>query len=83
MTLRHASLEDALRALPVGRHIQIELSYNLLNPSQKLMHVRHIDPANPRRKPVDLLGAVVVGESPAGLLRSLAGALDLVNEEPL
>jgi hypothetical protein len=79
MSLAYTSLEDALRALPAGRHLQIELSYNLFNSDQKLMHLRHIDPVNPRRKPVDLLGAVIVGESHAELLRSLAGALDLVN----
>lgn len=79
MALRHASLEDALRAVPEGRQLQVELSYNLFNSEQKLMHVRHIDPVNPGRKAVDVLGAVIVGESHAEMLRSLAGALDLVN----
>jgi hypothetical protein len=77
MTLKFETLEDAIKALPEGRHLQIELSYNLFNSAQKLMHVRHIDPVNPRRKAVDLLGCVVIGESHAELLRSLAVAIEL------
>jgi hypothetical protein len=77
MTLKYRTLEEALAANP-GRLI-IELDRNLFG-GEALMRIKKAG-ATPRSKPVDILGAVLVGDSHPEMLRSLAGALEKVRSE--
>lgn len=74
------NLESALAAMPAGRQLQIEFSFNLFNPRQKLMYVRCVDPVYPRRRPVNLLPGPVVDESIPDMLRTLARAVEQAAE---
>jgi hypothetical protein len=74
------TLEDALGGVPAGFSLRLDTSFNLLNSKQKLLYLTAVDPAFPRRKPVQLLPGPVVGDSLPELLESVASALRRVEE---